>query len=241
MRSLMMAMIDDPYLAIQQFDYYQNYKDEIDQMLILISGEQKFIINFIAELWDNQKNEITISYKNIRHGDAFNELYTEVKGDILITMDEDHFIYQKGVLDKYCGFIGEYDVVGGKNGQYIYPAFSIWNKAKLDSINPDFADFHEGEEYIDVMCDISRKFLKQYKFKEIPVDNLPEYEHLGRSNALPLALQVYSDKPQFNKAVYKAFSRRNRANRFKQIFNDNRHRFPYPEYNSYYEKAINSL
>lgn len=240
MRNLIMAFIDDPYMAIYQHDLYQNYQNEIDELNIYISGRHSFIIDFISELWSEASHQI-IFRQPVRHGEALNELYGQSRGDVLITMDSDNFIFKQGVIDGYCKEIESlnYDIVGSLNyANHINPFMSFWRMSLLNSVAVDFRDKTTKQGFSDVMQELSKAvFAKQHKLKIIPVDNQPYYEHLGRSSALPSVLD-YPKPIELNKSVAKAFSRRNRAEKIKTIYELTHDRFPFPDFNAYYKKYL---
>jgi len=136
----MLATVCDPYMMVFQKKLYQKYwKNEVDEILLNINGRNEQIKDFIYNLW---KPECKYIEKNrmMRQGTAFNYLYPNLTGDIVMTMDTDNFIYRRGVISDYKVLIENnvYDAIGSI-GSHAYPSQLsqfITNKYGLVRLNP---------------------------------------------------------------------------------------------------------
>ena len=112
--SLVVAFISDPYHALMWKKFYEkNFEKDIDELLININGVLPEVIDFIGSIFP-RATFISKYYNTINQGTAFNILYPEANGDILITMDSDNFIFKDNVISKFIKLIegGEFDVIG---------------------------------------------------------------------------------------------------------------------------------
>lgn len=242
-RTLLLAFLDDPYVAIYAKQLYENWKDEVDDIRIYVSGEQSFIVDYIVALWADI-GTTKYQYKLVPHGECLNHLYA-IKdiGNVLITLDSDNFIYKTGVINELakCVEAGEYDCVGSLNEHGgITPFMTIISRKVIENITVDFRPIYRGEQYMDTMQVMSEKITDtDAKVKVIPVDSEGKYEHIGRMAAFPIMLHAYPDEPkEIDKSVTKAFSRASRVRKIKEIFTDTMADFPYQEYNDYYAKML---
>ena len=238
-RAVLVAFAADPYLALyfkKTYDLF--WKNEVDESHIHINGKQKFIIDFIEKLWQKDAKQIIKRYWVYRQGEAFNELYPQINCDTLITMDSDNFIYRKGVINKFANMVesGEYDYVGSR-----HPFMSFWNKSVLDKIEVDFEEHHyKSGKFYDVMELLNIRFAeKTDKLFEIPFDNLPAYEHIGRRSFFSHWVSDYPKEKEIpERNILKALGKINRAAYTYYIFQQTKKDFPFKEYNDYYEKMF---
>lgn len=256
-KEVLIAFAADPYLALffkKTYDLF--WKDEIDGLNIHINGKQKFIIDFIADLWKDDAKQIIKKYKVYRQGEAFNELYDKVNSDIVMTMDSDNFIYRGGVVNDFSEKIenGNYDYIGSKK-----PFMSFWNKKILDKIIVNFEEYHfkKGEtangfdepfnedKFYDVMELLHLRFFdKTKKIFEIPIDDLPYYEHIGRRSFFAYWVADFPKEKSIielvskYRNVLKAIGKINRAAYTYYIFQQTKKYFPFKKYNDYYDKMF---
>lgn len=153
--SIITAFNSDCFLALMFKKSYEKYwKDEIDQLVICCHGENKEINDYIASIFEKDDKCIVkkAEEKYTELGQALDYIYPEVTGDVLVTLDSDCYIQEKGIITKYALLIGRYDVIGTK-GMGCKPielrnlianknhgmvrfntALSFWDKKKLDTI-----------------------------------------------------------------------------------------------------------
>lgn len=167
-RSIMMVSVCNPLMSLLQKRLYLKYwKNEVDELLIGVNGRNNRIRKFILDLW---KNEEKVKYmewdKELRQGYCFDLLYPKATGDIIITTDDDNFIYKSGVIDRYASLLenNNTDAVGSI-GFHAYPvqnAQVITKKFGTVRLNP-FLSFWKREviEKID-----KEKLFSTYNFKE---------------------------------------------------------------------------
>ena len=99
--------VPDPFIALYFKRCYENWKDEVDGLLIQVNGYRKEVVDFIADLY---KDEFVIKhYHHSNQGIGFDELYPHFEGDVLGTMCSDNFIYKKGVVADEVSKLNEYD------------------------------------------------------------------------------------------------------------------------------------
>jgi hypothetical protein len=153
MRTLMMCFVSDPYHALLFRESFDIFKDEFDQVIVGISGKIPKVNDFIKELYKDCEVP-WIVYYHMNQGQVFDKIYPHVKGDILITMDSDNYIFKKGIISRYSSLIekGEYDIVGthGKHAKpsefadalikkfgyvRINPFMSFWKKELIDKLD----------------------------------------------------------------------------------------------------------
>jgi hypothetical protein len=186
---------NNPYLAVYYKDLYEKYwKDEVDELLVCVHGDNIPVNNFIASLFPNSR--IT-SQPVGEMGVALDYIYPFVKGDILVTVDSDCFIEKKGIITKYAEMIknDEYGAIGtiGKSsrplreGEKVANHFglvrlntflSFWNKHYIDNLFGSTFQrmrFSKGEEFLgykfteqcklDTMAYLTLKFIQNHKYK----------------------------------------------------------------------------
>lgn len=166
--SVMMAFVCNPYLAILQKRLYLRYwKGEVDQVLISVNGRNDKIRKFIMDLWKDEKVIIDEVPSEIRQGVAFDRLYLKATGDIIITMDSDNFVYQKGVLKEYSDKVyrGEFGAIGSI-GYHAWP--SSVSKKILDKF---------GTVRLNPFLSFWKKSLMDETYKENPGLNFGTYNY----------------------------------------------------------------
>jgi hypothetical protein len=125
--SCLVAFVCDPYLAVFFKQLYLKYwKNEIDELLVNVNGQSRRIKNFIVDLYEHDsKVSFVDNQRMMRQGTAFNYLYPHVAKDcdVLMTMDSDNFVYEKGVVSRYVTDIknGKTDCIGSV-GNHAYPS-----------------------------------------------------------------------------------------------------------------------
>jgi glycosyltransferase involved in cell wall biosynthesis len=110
--SCLLTFICDPFHALLFRKTFENWKDEIDELVLSVSGEEnQFIKEFIVNLFPEAKERV-IENERLSQGDAYDRIYKYCTGDIIMTVDSDNYILKKGVVTKFKNMIGEYDVIG---------------------------------------------------------------------------------------------------------------------------------
>ena len=241
-RSLNISFLDDPYLAVlMKRMYLKNIKGEVDELNIQINGINEEMIGFIKKLWDEEALKVITrkgKSETISHGEALNELYSISDGDIFIIMDSDNFVYQKGIINRYCSMIEEtngfFDFVGNKG-----PYMAFFRKSMLDKLDVDFREEHKNGKFHDTMKNLLAQ-ISEISAKIIPIDNLPEWEHIGRMSAFGIYVeQCYLDiDTGLNRNVRKLFGRSQRVALIKYIYNITKKDVPFPGYNECYLKTF---
>jgi len=136
-----MGFIDDPYLAMFVKKIYErHWKDDIKELLILVNGNNRKVVDFIKEYWnyDEKVSYIETWYEPFPVGKLYTTLYPHAKGDIIQIMDMDNFILRKNVLSEFGSQItsGGYDVIGSQShaaSRRIYElATSKWGHSRLN-------------------------------------------------------------------------------------------------------------
>lgn len=165
-KSLMMISVCNPLMPLLQKRLYLKYwKDEVDEVLIAVNGRNDRIRNFIVDLWEDIA-EVKVFREEFRQGYCFDLLYPQAIGDVIITMDDDNFVYSRGVIDKYAKLLEEnkYSAVGSK-GLHAYPvqnAQIIERKLGTVRLNP-FLSFWK-REIIEKTS--KQKLFSTYNFKK---------------------------------------------------------------------------
>lgn len=203
---------NNPYLAVYFKRLYEKYwKDEVDELWVCVHGDNKPVNHFIHGLFEHSK--IT-AIPLPEMGAALDYIYPYLKGDVLVTIDSDNFITQKGVISKYVSMIGEYDAIGTYGGSSkplsvgedlkkhfgivrLNSFLSFWNKKKLDEEPFTFQrmKFAEGEEFlgyrfkewgfIDTMGYLTLKFIMSGK-KVLVLDEVEGSRHIGGLSHEPI-------------------------------------------------------
>lgn len=190
----MIAFVCNPFLAVLQWRLFKKiWGGEVDEVLINVNGRNDMIRKFIVDLWEKEEKAIYVDEVNleIRQGPAFDNLYPKVNGKVLMTLDSDMIISQKGVIRKYSDKIlrGECDAVGsvgypampgsvaklaiGKYGTVrLNPFMSYWRKEIVDKIpNLKFGTYNykQGDEFYPLgkipdsgWMDVMSKFTLQF-------------------------------------------------------------------------------
>lgn len=149
--SVLIAFTCNPYLAVLQKETYLKYwKDEVDEVLVNVNGNNYEMMKFIAELWrkDDKVKWVFEAPFEMRQGVAFDVLYHLVSGGIVMTIDSDCFIYKKGVVTKFADKIrsGNFDAVGS-DGHHVKPhqvATKIYKLYGMVRYNPFLAFFRNS-------------------------------------------------------------------------------------------------
>ena len=124
-KSIFIIFTCNPYLAVLQKRLFDKFwGDEVDEVLIGINGRNKKMLEFIRDLWvDEPKVKvIEIMESESRQGIMLNMIYKYATGEIIIIMDSDNFIYQKGIIDKMCNKIEQGYSSVGSLGLHAHPA-----------------------------------------------------------------------------------------------------------------------
>ena len=140
----MVVFVPDPFIALAFKKCLPNLG--VDQLLVQVNGARKHIVDYIANIYKDHK--VIKHYDHSNQGIGFDELYPYAKGDVLITLCSDNFVFNKEVIKTYVDMIPEFDAVGSK-GLHATPPYvadeiaeklgtvrlnpfmSFWNKKKL--------------------------------------------------------------------------------------------------------------
>lgn len=158
---------NNPYLAVYFKRLYESYwKNEVDELLVCVHGSDKKVNHFIADLFPNSR--IT-AIPLPEMGAALDYIYPFVKGDILVTIDSDNFITEKGVIKSCVETIksekNKFKALGtiGKSSRPLWVGeevakhfglvrlnsfLSCWDKKELDKMTFTFQrmKFKKGED-----------------------------------------------------------------------------------------------
>jgi hypothetical protein len=108
--SVITAFNSDPFMALYfKKNYEEFWKDEVDELLVCVHGGNDEIDNFIASLFPmSRKSSIPLPELGI----ALDYIYPFVTGDILMTIDSDCYIYEKGLVTRYANSLIDCDATG---------------------------------------------------------------------------------------------------------------------------------
>lgn len=220
-RGLNVVFTDDPFIAVYfKRLYIKNIKGEVDEINIHINGENDEAMEFIRKFWSDEAKSIFVEKKEpatINHGEALNLLWKNNKQDIFVIVDNDNFVYKRGIIEKFCSKIEDgLDYVGGKG-----PYMCFFRKTLLDKIDVDFRESYEGGKFRDTMKNLLIELYKNTdKTFIIPVDSNEEYEHIGRMSAFPAFINDYKrdNNTRIGRHVLKFFGRPNRVALVKWIY-----------------------
>lgn len=127
-------------------NYEEIWKDEVDELLVCAHGGNNEIDEFIASLFLMGRKSSN-PFKEL--GIALDYIYPFATGNILMTIDSDNYIYEKGLISKYVKELENFDAIGTigyatqplSEAQGLYNHFkmvrfntflSFWNKDKLN-------------------------------------------------------------------------------------------------------------
>lgn len=164
--STLVSFVSDPYHALLFKKSFERWGDEIDQLLVCVNGNIPEVNKFIGGLYATKiiLNDIVVFNESISQGKAFDVLYPQVTGDILMTLCSDNYILKKGIVNGFKKDMEQYDAVGSmglhasaniaqkiaeKIGTVrLNPFMSFWHKDKLDEIKDLTFDavFWEAEQ-----------------------------------------------------------------------------------------------
>lgn len=173
--SCMVAFVCNPYLAVLQKETFKKYwRDEVDEVLVNINGGNRAMRDFILKLWEDDPKvtvTTTLSWQS-RQGMAFNLMYPECHGQVLMTIDSDCFIYKKGIVTNLVQAIldGKTDACGSC-GNHLHPwsvAEQAVRKYGTVRLNPFLAFFRKS--IIDQIPEDKLNF-RSYSFKKDDVVN----------------------------------------------------------------------
>lgn len=139
MRTLMLALVSDPFHALLFKERLDVIKDEFDQVVVGIAGKIPEANRFIEELYKEFEIPFVVDH-HMNQGQIFDKLYPYVKGDVVITMDSDNYVFKKGIISRYAKMVesGEFDLIGS-HGQHARPsqfADALMSKYKYVRMNP---------------------------------------------------------------------------------------------------------
>jgi len=193
--SLMVSFVSNPFLAVLYHRIYKRvWRDEIGEILVHMNGLNDEARDFIASLWENDDKVRCIDNMpaEVRQGEAFNRMFPLARGKVLMTMDSDNFVYQKGIIKEYADLVlsGKHDAVGS-TGNHAHPStiakmlflkygvirlnpyMSFWNMdvvRKIRNITFKTFVFSKGEKVdfldqpmpIDGYMDVMTRFTAQF-------------------------------------------------------------------------------
>ena len=120
-RAAILPYPGDPFLLHYWLQFFNRvWQDEIDKLYIYLNSPvEQPVVEYIRELClRNPKINFTYEDHQIEHGEVINRALDLVAEDLVMLIEDDGFIFKKGMVDKCFGYIesGEYDVVGSKRG-----------------------------------------------------------------------------------------------------------------------------
>lgn len=125
-RAVLLAYPGDPFLLNYWLHFFDTvWGEEIDSLYIGMNTPiEKEVVDYIyARIEKSRKitgKNIVVEYQDhmADHGPTINKLLDLVTEDLVMLIEDDGFIFRKGVVDKCFKAIesGEYDIVGSKRG-----------------------------------------------------------------------------------------------------------------------------
>ena len=168
MRTVLTAFNASPYLTILFKRCFDKWKSEIDEMLVCLHSWNPVIDDENERILKDPKVRFWRHPSYIELGEALDHIYPHAKGDVIITIDSDNFIFDGGVIKKFAESIenNQYDAVGSKGNSgggdlaehlinetgfvRLNSFMSFWDKKKIDSIDKwTFKRTYFKEDQID--------------------------------------------------------------------------------------------
>jgi hypothetical protein len=117
-RAAILPTPGDPFLLAHWMRYFNEiWGDEVDKLYVhLDSPAPEKVIEYIKGLLDNPKVILKHTPEYRQHGDAINEILDQVEEEYIMLIEDDAFIFKKGVVDHYFKALeaNSFDVIGSK-------------------------------------------------------------------------------------------------------------------------------
>lgn len=119
-RAALLPYPGDPLLLNYWLKLFNEvWGDEIDRLYIGFNSPiEEPVLNFIEDICAHPKITLHIERDQKDHGPTINTLLDWVQEEYIMLIEDDGFIFKKGVVDQYfqCLENGQYDIVGSKRG-----------------------------------------------------------------------------------------------------------------------------
>jgi hypothetical protein len=132
-RAVILPYPGDPFLINYWLNLYdQVWGEEIHKLYVYLNSPiEKEVVDYIEERVKRSKNTVFI-HNNVQigHGESIDACLDLVQEDILMLIEDDTFVFKKGVIDECFKKIesGYYDIVGSKRGSC---SFEIMKWARI--------------------------------------------------------------------------------------------------------------
>lgn len=131
MRCAILPYPSDPFLLRYWIANFKRvWYEEVDKVYVIQNGAiEKEVVEYIKELCDDPKIDLTLIDHQIQHGDAILIGLEKAKEEYVMLIEDDAYVLQSGVIDLAFKRIesGVWEIVGSKRGSC---SFEILEKAK---------------------------------------------------------------------------------------------------------------
>ena len=132
MRACFLPCSGDPFIALLAIKFFkERWYDEVDRLYINYNNHAQIPPEVVSEFFAQiQDPKITLIYhpQGIEQGTALKEMTLMATEDEVMFLEEDAYIFTKGVVNKHFDMLKDYDIIGsprGSCGQEILDASAI--------------------------------------------------------------------------------------------------------------------
>lgn len=207
-RSCFVSSSGDPYTVLNLFSYYDNWKDEIDELWIGLNSTMPREV--MTELIKKLPKGVNILYLNrqIGYGKPLELLLNlSPEGNVLL-LEDDTIIFKKGVVDNYFTLLekDDFDLIGsprmsctadtanrladefklnyegrGDKGPMFWPCFLWVKKSLLLKTDRNFDPSPWGDTFAWMSVQL-RRLIKSEKILEIPQYHCSPDDDINKEN-----------------------------------------------------------
>lgn len=132
----------DPYICLLWLEIARNtWLEEVDTLYVLLNGDtEKVVAEFLKRKFEEVPNAVVEYIPGmIQHGTSLALMTKKAKEDLVMFVEDDGFIFKKGLVKKYFEIIesGEYDVIGsGRTSSSMEIQRIVAKKCNVDLMVP---------------------------------------------------------------------------------------------------------
>lgn len=160
MRRAAFVPTDDPFVSLLFFKLFKDiWSDEVDKLYVCYNSDiDKKVADYVEKRFKQNPKVIWIYVDHrIGNGEPINRCLNVCGEDLIVLMENDAYVYKKGVLDECFKKIesGEYDAIGSPRGscsielyqvsmaRFNYPSYKfypeiVWGQSPYSDVGPHF-------------------------------------------------------------------------------------------------------
>ena len=115
-RAALVTCGGDPFLALMMLKLFERWQDEVDKLYICFNADLDInVANYVKSRYDkNEKTEFIYVDHGLGFGIPFNKCLEAGEEELILLLEDDGFIYEKGLVDRMFKKIegGAVDAIG---------------------------------------------------------------------------------------------------------------------------------